>query len=70
MLLDLHVEKQVLESTPTEYMFSDTRASELLCVDLTARAVSYDGEPVVLGATEFRVLESLARNAGTALSRA
>jgi DNA-binding response OmpR family regulator len=40
-----------------------------LRVDLAARTVSYDGKPVVLGATEFRVLEFLARNAGIALSR-
>lgn len=41
-----------------------------LRVDLTARTVTYDGRPVVLGATEFRLLEFLARNAGIALSRA
>jgi DNA-binding response OmpR family regulator len=41
-----------------------------LRVDLTTRTVSYDGKPLVLGATEFRVLEFLARNAGIALSRA
>jgi DNA-binding response OmpR family regulator len=40
-----------------------------LRVDLAARGVSYDGKPVVLGATEFRLLEFLARNAGIALSR-
>ena len=32
-------------------------------------ASSYDGKPVALGATEFRLLEFLARNAGIALSR-
>lgn len=41
-----------------------------LRVGVTARTVSYDGKPVVLGATEFRVLEFLARNAGITLSRA
>ncbi len=40
-----------------------------LRIDLAARTVTYDGEPVVLGATEFRLLELLARNAGIALSR-
>lgn len=41
-----------------------------LRVDLAARNVTYDGRPVPLGATEFRLLEFLARNAGIALSRA
>ncbi|MFY9633068.1 MAG: response regulator transcription factor [Candidatus Cybelea sp.] len=41
-----------------------------LRVDLAARNVTYDGKPVPLGATEFRLLEFLARNAGIALSRA
>ncbi len=41
----------------------------LLRVDLAARTVAYDGRPVSLGATEFRLLEFLARNAGIALSR-
>jgi two-component system, OmpR family, response regulator len=41
-----------------------------LKVDLAGRAVTYDGKPVQLGATEFRLLEFLARNAGIALSRA
>ncbi|HEX3368042.1 MAG TPA: response regulator transcription factor [Candidatus Cybelea sp.] len=41
-----------------------------LRVDLAARSVTYDGKPVALGATEFRLLEFLARNAGIALSRA
>jgi len=40
-----------------------------LRIDLAARNVLYDGRPVVLGATEFRLLEFLARNAGIALSR-
>ncbi len=40
-----------------------------LRVDLGARTVAYEGRPVVLGATEFRLLEFLARNAGIALSR-
>ena len=41
-----------------------------LRVDLAGRNVTYDGKPVPLGATEFRLLEFLARNAGIALSRA
>jgi DNA-binding response OmpR family regulator len=41
----------------------------VLRVDLAARSVTYDGKPVALGATEFRLLEFLARNAGIALSR-
>ncbi|MBV9264495.1 MAG: response regulator transcription factor [Candidatus Eremiobacteraeota bacterium] len=40
-----------------------------LRIDLAARSVHYNGKPVTLGATEFRVLEYLARNAGLALSR-
>ncbi len=40
-----------------------------LRIDLGARNVAYDGRPVALGATEFRLLEFLARNAGIALSR-
>jgi two-component system OmpR family response regulator len=41
-----------------------------LRVELAARVVTYDGKPVSLGTTEFRLLEFLARNAGIALSRA
>jgi len=41
-----------------------------LRVDLAARSVTYEGKPVALGATEFRLLEFLTRNAGMALSRA
>ena len=40
-----------------------------LRIDLAARSVTYNGKPVILGATEFRLLEFLARNAGMALSR-
>jgi DNA-binding response OmpR family regulator len=40
-----------------------------LRIDLAARSVTYSGKPVSLGATEFRLLEFLARNAGMALSR-
>ena len=41
-----------------------------LVVDLGARAVRVAGRDVPLGATEFRLLEYLAANAGLALSRA
>lgn len=40
-----------------------------LRIDLTGRSVTYAGRPIVLGATEFRLLEFLARNSGIALSR-
>jgi DNA-binding response OmpR family regulator len=40
-----------------------------LHVDVGARSAGYDGRPLELGATEFRLLELLARNAGIALSR-
>ncbi len=40
-----------------------------LCVDVGARTVAYDGKALDLGATEFRLLELMARNAGIALSR-
>ena len=40
-----------------------------LSIDLAARSVTFAGKPVALGATEFRLLEFLARNAGIALSR-
>ncbi|MBV8531688.1 MAG: response regulator transcription factor [Candidatus Eremiobacteraeota bacterium] len=40
-----------------------------LRIDLAGRTVTYGGKPVALGATEFRLLEFLARNAGIALSR-
>ena len=40
-----------------------------LTVDASARSVTYDGRPVDLGATEFRLLEFLARNAGITFSR-
>jgi DNA-binding response OmpR family regulator len=41
----------------------------MLRIDLSGRSVAYEGKPVLLGATEFRLLELLARNAGIALSR-
>lgn len=41
----------------------------LLRVDLGARSAAYDAKPLDLGATEFRLLELLVRNAGIALSR-
>ncbi len=40
-----------------------------LRVDVGGRAAAYGGTPLVLGSTEFRLLEFLARNAGIALSR-
>ncbi|HVN70066.1 MAG TPA: response regulator transcription factor [Candidatus Binatia bacterium] len=40
-----------------------------LRIDLAGRSVAYDGKPIALGATEFRLLEFLARNAGIALTR-
>ena len=40
-----------------------------LTVDASARSVTYNGQPVDLGATEFRLLEFLARNAGITFSR-
>jgi two-component system, OmpR family, response regulator len=40
-----------------------------LCVDVGARTATYNLKPLELGATEFRLLELLARNAGIALSR-
>jgi len=42
---------------------------EKLRVDVGGRSASYDGKVLDLGATEFRLLELLARNAGIALSR-
>ena len=41
-----------------------------LRVDVGGRNAAYEGKPLDLGATEFRLLELLARNAGIALSRA
>jgi DNA-binding response OmpR family regulator len=41
-----------------------------LRIDVGARVASYAGTAIDLGATEFRLLEMLARNAGIALSRA
>ncbi|MGB6985848.1 MAG: response regulator transcription factor [Candidatus Aquilonibacter sp.] len=40
-----------------------------LMVDVSARSVTCEGRPVDLGATEFRLLEFLARNAGITFSR-
>ncbi len=40
-----------------------------LRVDIGGRSAFYDAKPIDLGATEFRLLELLARNAGIALSR-
>jgi len=41
-----------------------------LVVDPAGRTASYGGKPLDLGATEFRMLEFLARNAGITFSRA
>jgi DNA-binding response OmpR family regulator len=41
-----------------------------LRVDPRARATEYDGKPLELGSTEFRLLEFLARNANIAFTRA
>jgi two-component system, OmpR family, copper resistance phosphate regulon response regulator CusR len=43
---------------------------ERLIVDVDARTATYDGRPLDLGSTEFRLLEFFVRNAGIALSRA
>ena len=40
-----------------------------LRVDVGARTASYEGKGIDFGATEFRLLELMARNAGIALSR-
>jgi two-component system, OmpR family, copper resistance phosphate regulon response regulator CusR len=45
-------------------------AHERLVLDVGARTVVYDGRPLDLGSTEFRLLEFFVRNAGIALSRA
>ena len=49
---------------------SESLEAGALRLDSAARSVTYEGKPVALGATEFRLLEFLARNAGMALSRA
>lgn len=41
-----------------------------LMIDPAARTASYAGKPLELGATEFRMLEFLARNTGITFSRA
>lgn len=41
-----------------------------LSIDVGARAASFRGKPLTLGATEFRLLEFLARNAGLTFTRA
>jgi len=38
-------------------------------IDMTSRKASFDGKPLSLGATEFRMLEFFVRNAGIAFSR-
>lgn len=53
----------------SERPFVGVVASGKLRIDLASRSVEYDGAPLTLGATEFRVLEFFARNAGIALTR-
>ena len=48
---------------------NDRLQCEKLVVDVTARSASYDGRTLDLGATEFRVLEYLVRNANIACTR-
>ena len=52
-----------------ERPFVGVVTSGKLRIDLAARSVDYDGTALTLGATEFRVLEFLARNDGIALTR-
>ena len=47
---------------------SSLRVGEL-DVDESARTATYEGKPLTLGATEFRMLEFFARNAGMTFSR-
>ena len=49
---------------------TDTISVGRLHIDLGARTAAYDGAMLDLGATEFRLLEFLARNANIAFSRA
>jgi two-component system copper resistance phosphate regulon response regulator CusR len=53
----------------SERPFVGIVTSGKLRIDLASRNVEYDGAPLTMGATEFRVLEYLARNAGIALTR-
>lgn len=53
----------------SERPFVGVVTSGNLRIDLGARTVDYADTPLTLGATEFRVLEFLARNAGIALTR-
>jgi DNA-binding response OmpR family regulator len=41
-----------------------------LMLDSGARSLTFEGKPIALGSTEFRLLEYFVRNAGMALSRA
>ena len=61
--------RALLRRAPLTANASTVRAGDLL-VDRGARTASAGGREVALGATEFRVLEYLAVNAGIALSRA
>jgi DNA-binding response OmpR family regulator len=53
----------------SERPFVGIVTSGKLRIDLAARNVEYDGTPLTLGSTEFRVLEFFARNSGIALTR-
>jgi two-component system copper resistance phosphate regulon response regulator CusR len=48
---------------------SDSIVAGKLVVNSSSRSALYDGKPIELGSTEFRLLEFLARNAGIAFSR-
>jgi len=51
------------------YPISSVLEAGLLRIDLLARSARFDGVDIVLGTTEFRVLELLVRNANIAFSR-
>jgi two-component system OmpR family response regulator len=52
-----------------ERQIVDTLHAGALVIDPGARKASYEGKPLDLGATEFRMLEFFVRNAGIALTR-
>ena len=53
-----------------ERPINDRPAAGKLLVDMGSREARYDGVPLELGTTEFRLLEFLTRNAGIAFTRA